>query len=240
MTDVLLHATGLSAGYGDLPVLRDIAVQVDRGRVTVVLGSNGAGKSTLLLTLAGLLRATSGVIALDGADITHVAAHMRTRRGLALVQENKRVFRRRTVEDNLRLGGYTMDKGSVRAAIERAYEMFPILADKRRQLAAGLSGGQQQMLAIAQALMPGPKILMLDEPSAGLAPVIVDDVLRVVDDLRQQGLGVLLVEQLVDRALTVADRVVLLERGLVVANGSSNMTNPEIRAAYFGELIEPK
>ena len=239
MTAPLLEIRSLSAGYGDLRVLWDVDLDVRAGRVTVVLGRNGAGKTTLLSTVAGLLHATGGSVAFAGKDVTGLAAPARIALGMAVVQENKRVFKRRTVQQNLEIGGHTMPRREVRAAVEEAYEHFPMLAAKRGDAAGALSGGQQQMLAIAQALMPRPSLLMLDEPSAGLAPVIVQDVLATVTRLKESGIGILLVEQLVDQALSVADDVVVVEHGRAVSGGPAGQADvAAVRDSYLGRRRE--
>jgi branched-chain amino acid transport system ATP-binding protein len=221
MPEPVLDLKGIAAGYGDIRVLWDVSLSVWAGACTLVLGRNGAGKSTTLLTASGIIRPSSGSVWFQGADLTAMPAHRRIRSGLAIVQENKRVFKRRSVEQNLLLGGYSTTKQARAEAIEVAYSRFPMLAGKRKALAGSLSGGQQQMLAIAQALMPSPAVLMLDEPSAGLAPSIVREVLDTVERLKSEGLGILLVEQLVDKAMRVADHVVLLEHGRVALSKSA-------------------
>ncbi|GAA3152473.1 ABC transporter ATP-binding protein [Kribbella aluminosa] len=232
----LLEVNDLSAGYRDLVAIRDISLSVHPGKVTVLLGRNGAGKSTTLLTIAGLAKRTAGQILLDGVDITDRPPHVRTALGIALVPENKRIFRRRTVEENLAIGGYILRRGERRAAVRNAYDRFPMLHAKRHEPAGGLSGGQQQMLSIAQALMPGPRVLMLDEPTAGLAPVIVKDVLEILGSIKAEDVGVLLVEQLVDQAMTVADRVVLLDHGRVQSSAEADGLHnfEELRNVYLG------
>ena len=235
MNDNLLEVREIAGGYGDLRVLWDVSLTVQAGKATVLLGRNGAGKSTLLFTIAGLLRPASGSICFRGQEITKSAPAHRTRMGIGFVQENKRVFKRRTVEQNLQLGGHTMPRKQVKPACEAAYDRFPILGKRRKQLAGALSGGQQQMLAIAQALMPGPALLMLDEPSAGLAPVIVQEVLEAVTALKASGLGILLVEQLVDQALSVADHVAVMEHGRVVSRSDGAAPDLEtLRDIYLG------
>ncbi|MFD7877418.1 ABC transporter ATP-binding protein [Streptomyces sp. NPDC059766] len=235
-TEPLLEVSSLAAGYGDLRVLWDISLAVRPGRVTVVLGRNGAGKTTLLSSIVGIVKPDTGTVRFQGQDITRTPAPRRTAAGLALVQEGKRVFRRRTVEQNLRIGGHTMARGGLGTALERAYEQFPVLGAKRKVMAGALSGGQQQMLAIASALMPGPSVLMLDEPSAGLAPVVVDEVLAAITRLKTEGMGVLLVEQLVDKALAVADDVTIIEHGRVAAATSIAQTDrDQVRRIYLGE-----
>jgi branched-chain amino acid transport system ATP-binding protein len=226
MTAPLLEVTDVVGGYGDMCVLWGVSVHASAGAVTTVLGRNGAGKSSLLKAIAGFLPAMeSGSVRLDGRDVSKAAPYDRVRAGLAFVQEGKRIFRRRTVEENLLLGGYTIKRPLLRvgpltrAALEKAYTRFPVLAERRASLAGGLSGGQQQMLAIAQALMPGPRVLLLDEPSAGLAPAISRDLFAMVSSLKTEGLAILLVEQVVEQALAIADDVVVVESGRVAASG---------------------
>lgn len=224
----MLDVQGLSGGYGDLVAFRDISLTVTPGSVSVVLGRNGAGKTSLLDAIGGLLPTVrSGTITFDGVAITRDSPSVRVRRGIGYVQEGKRVFRKRTVEENLLLGTYTLPgqaRGSKprRDALALAYQRFPMLADKRKESAGGLSGGQQQMLAIAQALAGSPKILMLDEPSAGLAPTVQIEVFDVIASLRDEGIGILLVEQVVDRALAVADTVTVISSGTVTKAGPAS------------------
>jgi branched-chain amino acid transport system ATP-binding protein len=206
----------------------------------VLLGRNGAGKTTTLRAIAGLNRITAGTIAMKGEDITHLPTHGRVRRGVGLVQEGKRIFRRRTVHENMLLGGYPLGLGRKKLTerCDRNYDRFPILRERADSLAGTLSGGQQQMLAIAQALMADPQVLMLDEPSAGLAPTIVNDVFETVSALSDEGLGVLLVEQAVEDAMRVADRVTVLDVGRVVVAGRAEEAGNAavIRQAYLGRL----
>ncbi|WP_395109068.1 ABC transporter ATP-binding protein [Actinomadura sp. SCN-SB] len=241
MPEIVLELDGITAGYGDIRVLRDVSLSVAAGSCTLLLGRNGAGKSTTLLTASGVLRPSSGSVRLRGDDLTGMPAHRRVRAGLAFAQENKRIFKRRTVEQNLLLGGYTLDRSQRKQALEVAYARFPILADKRRNAAGTLNGGQQQMLAIAQALVPSPSVLMLDEPSAGLAPSIVKDVFATVERLKAEGIGVLLVEQLVDKAMPVADHVVLLEHGQVkLSTPASELGDlSQLRSRYMGTTPQP-
>jgi branched-chain amino acid transport system ATP-binding protein len=230
----LLEVRALSAGYGDIQALWGVDLDVRAGQATVILGRNGAGKSTLLLAIAGLLRGKSGSVKLSGKDITRLPTHRRARSGMALVQENKRIFRRLSVEHNLMLGGYTLARAPRRRALDQAYARFPALAAKRNATAATLSGGQQQMLAIAQALMPDPALLMLDEPSAGLAPVIVAEVVATVGRLKAEGLGIVLVEQLVDQAMGVADHVIVLEHGRsLMSEPASGLDVRRVRQMYL-------
>lgn len=221
----MLKVHGLRGGYGDLTVLHDIDLEVEAGRLQVVLGRNGAGKTSLLSAVAGLLPTVrSGSISIEGRDITGLPAHKRADAGIGLVQEGKRVFRSRTVEENLLLGTYSAAGWSMRSparkkALAAAYDRFPVLEEKRSDRAGGLSGGQQQMLAIAQALAAQPSVLLLDEPSAGLAPAVRTEVFQTVRQLRDEGLAVVVVEQLVDVALDVADMVAVLDSGRIVSSG---------------------
>ena len=232
----VLEVSKLSAGYGDIGVLADVELTAWRGYVTAVFGANGAGKTTLLSAIAGLIPARAGTVLLNGKDITKAPAYSRSASGLALVQEGKRVLHKRTVHENLQLGGYRMPRSERRTALEAAYSRFPVLQDKRDAKAGSLSGGQQQMLAIAQALMPGPSVLLLDEPSAGLAPIIVTDLLHSIAALKAEGMAIVLVEQLVGQAMSVADHVIALQQGTVVIDAPATAVNSaQLHAAYLGE-----
>jgi len=236
----LLQVRGLAAGYGDLRVVWDVSLTVRPGRVTALLGRNGAGKTTTLRAIAGLNRALAGEITFQGEPISGLAAHRRVRQGIAFVQEGKRIFHRRTVEENLLLGGYARGIGrrGLRADIARVYELFPALPARAKTVAGQLSGGQQQMVAIGQALMANPKVLMLDEPSGGLAPSIVSEVMAVVSELAAQGLGVLLVEQAVEAAMSVASDITVLDMGRVALHRETGGVDDAdiIRQAYFGRV----
>jgi branched-chain amino acid transport system ATP-binding protein len=210
----LLEVSNLAAGYGDIRAVWDLSLTVEAGRITVLLGRNGAGKTTTLLALAGMLPIQGGSVQLLGRDIAGMSAQQRVRAGIALVPEGKRVFHRLSVYDNLMVGGVTVHSRTARKkGIEEALDRFPLLAQYRNKRAGEMSGGQQQILAIAQALVVRPKVLLLDEPSAGLAPKIMDDVIAVVQALAAAGTGVLLVEQVIDIAVPIADRVTLIEGG---------------------------
>lgn len=239
----VLAVEAIAAGYGDMQVLRQVSLQVWPGRLSVLLGSNGAGKTTTLRAVAGLNRVTSGSVRLLGVDVTKVAPPERIRMGLGYVMEGKRLFHRRTVEENLLLGGYSKLHGrrALRHRAESMYERFPVLGERRRSRAGELSGGQQQMLAIAQALMPAPRVLLLDEPSAGLAPVIVKQVLAIVEELKGEGLGVLLVEQAAEEAVRIADHVTVLDVGHVVIDRPAREIDDVsvIRSAYLGGRRAP-
>ena len=220
-----LHVRGLGGGYVDLTVLHDVDLEVEAGALQVVLGRNGAGKTSLMSAIAGLLpNVRTGTISIGERDVTAMPAHKRAAAGIGLVQEGKRVFRNRTVEENLLLGTYSAKGWSMRSAARKqalaaAFDRFPVLQEKRSDRAGGLSGGQQQMLAIAQALAADPSVLLLDEPSAGLAPAIRTEVFETARGLRDEGLAVVVVEQLVDVALDVADSVAVLDSGRIVSSG---------------------
>ncbi|WP_218004496.1 ABC transporter ATP-binding protein [Microtetraspora niveoalba] len=234
----LLRVRNLGTGYGDLRVVWDVSLDVRPGRLTVLLGRNGAGKTTTLRAVSGLNKAVAGTVELDGRDVTRLAPHQRVRLGMAYVQEGKRVFHRQTVEQNLLLGGYTlkMRRAALREEIQRIYELFPVLGEKRGLLAGSMSGGQQQMLAIGQALMARPKLLLLDEPSGGLAPAIVSEVMERIGQLKETGLGILLVEQAVEASVRVADQVAVIDMGRVVVSASADEVDDlgVLRDAYFG------
>jgi len=239
----LLEVDELATGYGDLRVVWDVSFSVPAGHITALLGRNGAGKTTTLRAIAGLNRVAHGHITFKGDDISRMSTHRRIRHGIALVQEGKRIFHRRTVEENLFLGGYPLGIGRRRLSSEadRIYELFPVLAARAKTVAGQLSGGQQQMVAIGQALMAKPSLLMLDEPSSGLAPSIVAEVMSAVSSLTKDGLGIVLVEQAVEAAVSVADDVVVLDVGRVVLRRrASEVDDLEIlREAYFGRAPQP-
>jgi branched-chain amino acid transport system ATP-binding protein len=216
--DILLATHAVKAGYGDVQVLGGVDLDVRAGQITLLLGRNGAGKTTLLRSLAGLNAIRSGTLRFRGQDLTRAPAHVRVGRGLALVQEGKRLFHQRTVEENLMLGGLTLGKSrrELQQLAAEVYDRFPILGDKRRDRCGTLSGGQQQMVAIGQAVIRKPALLMLDEPSAGLAPVISRQVLDALTTLRAEGVAVLLVEQAAELAMPHADHVYVLDLGRIV------------------------
>lgn len=236
----LLDVANLGTGYGDLRVVWDVSLKVLPGQVTALLGRNGAGKTTTLRAITGLNKVDAGSVQFDGRQITGVPPHKRVRLGIAYVQEGKRVFHRQSVEQNLMLGGYTrgLRRKDLREEAERVYELFPILGDKRKAQAGSMSGGQQQMLAIGQALMARPRLLLLDEPSGGLAPVIVAEVMEQVAQLTATGLGVLLVEQAVEAAMSVADHVTVLDIGKVVMDrpAAEIADSDVVKEAYFGRV----
>lgn len=234
---MLLEARNLHVGYGDATAVWDVSLEVGAGEIVSVIGPNGAGKTTLINAIAGLLRSRSGELRFDGSDMTRVRSHDYCSHGIALVPEGRRLFVKMSVEENLELGCYLPAARAARqTSLERVYGLFPILRDKRAQLAGELSGGQQQMVAIGRALMARPRIVLFDEPSLGLAPTIVDDMFEIIRRVRDEGAAVLLVEQNVVKALDIADRAYVLEQGRIVATGlpADLLKQPHIREAYLG------
>ena len=234
---MLLEARHLSVAYGDAPAVWDASLTVAEDEVVSVIGPNGAGKSTLVNTIAGLQRARSGELRFAGVDLAAVPAHRVCMHGIALVPEARRLFTRMSVQENLEMGGYRREARRARGeSLERVYELFPILRERRRQLAGALSGGQQQMVAIGRALMARPRLLLLDEPSLGLAPAVVEHMFEIIRAIHAEGVAILLVEQNVARALEIADRVYILEEGRVVADGPPSVLRREarIQEAYLG------
>lgn len=237
----ILEVRGLTSGYGDLIVVRDLSFDVFPGELTVLLGRNGAGKTTTLRALSGLNPLLSGTVRLEGTELGRVQAGARVKMGISYVQEGKRIFHRLSVEQNLLMGGYSLGVGRrrIESEIERIYDLFPILKEKRHDRAGSMSGGQQQMLAIGQALIAKPKVLLLDEPSGGLAPVIVNEVFSTVDQLKRQGLAVLLVEQAVEASLAIADSVAVLDVGRAVFSSRTRDRTDildVVRDSYMGHM----
>jgi branched-chain amino acid transport system ATP-binding protein len=233
----LLEVLHVAVAYGDAPAVWDVSLDVREGELVSVLGPNGAGKTTLVNTIAGLLRARAGTLRFAGVDLTAVPAHLVCRHGIALVPEGRRLFAPMTVEENLEIGCYRREARPARAeGLARVYALFPILAARRRQRAGSLSGGQQQMLAIGRALMARPRLLLLDEPSLGLAPAVVDQMFGIIRAIHDEGVAVLLVEQNVVRALAIADRAYVLEEGRIVADGApaALRAHARIQEAYLG------
>ncbi|GBD28183.1 High-affinity branched-chain amino acid transport ATP-binding protein LivF [bacterium HR31] len=236
----MLELAGVSAGYGRLVALRDVTLEVPAGKVATVIGANGAGKTTLLRVISGLVPPRSGRLRLNGQDITGWPPERVVAAGVAHVPERRQLFGSMRVEDNLLLGAYLRLRRERRRAVEedleRVYELFPRLRERRRQVAATLSGGEQQMLAIGRALMARPHVLLLDEPSLGLAPLLVRELFRVIRRLREEGYTVLLVEQNAHQALRVADVAYVMETGTIALRGSGPelLAKPEVQAAYLG------
>jgi branched-chain amino acid transport system ATP-binding protein len=237
----VLTLRSCEAGYGALRVVKGVSLHVSAGEIVTIIGANGAGKTTLLKTVAGLIRPSAGEILLDGVPIQQLAAHRMGERGLMLVPEGRQLFAPMTVEENLVLGGFTRyRRGEARLArsqMERVFGLFPVLAERRRQLAGTLSGGEQQMLAVGRALMAAPRLMMLDEPSLGLAPLVVRRILDVLVGLRREGVTILLVEQNSRAALGIADRGYVMETGSILLAGSAAelLDNPDVRRAYLGK-----
>jgi branched-chain amino acid transport system ATP-binding protein len=236
----MLKIRNLDAGYGKLRVLKNISLHVDGGEIVTMIGANGAGKTTLLHTIIGLIQPTKGEIGFQGQSCIRTAVGRIVASGCALVPEGRQVFAPMSVEENLLLGGYVLQRQQGRAAVlaelEHQYDLFPILRERRRQLAGTLSGGEQQMLAMGRALMSRPRLVMMDEPSTGLAPLIVRDIFQIIRRLRQEGNTVLLIEQNAKAALGIADRGYVLEVGKVILQGPAAdlLANPDVQRAYLG------
>jgi branched-chain amino acid transport system ATP-binding protein len=232
----VLRVEDITCRYGRIEVLHGVSLEVENGEIVTLIGSNGAGKTTLLRAISGVLPKARGRILFEGQEIDRLPPHLRVARGIAQVPEGRQVFAPLSVADNLRLGAFRRKAADVPCELERVYALFPILAERRNNAAGTLSGGQQQMLAIARALMSGPRLLLLDEPSMGLAPILVDQILDTVVTLRKSGVTILLVEQNVAAALAIADRAYVLETGRIVLAGASAALadNPRVREAYLG------
>jgi len=237
----MLTITNLSAGYGKVQVLHGISLEVPKGQVVTLIGSNGAGKTTTMRAVSGMIAPTGGEITLNGKRIDGQESYHIARQGLAHSPEGRRVFATMTVTDNLRLGAFprytgARPKGDVEADLERAMELFPRLKERRMQLAGTLSGGEQQMLAMARATMLNPEVVLLDEPSMGLAPILVDEVFRIIESLKARGVTMLLVEQFAAAALKVADYGYVLENGRIAVHGPAEKlrNDPAVQAAYLG------
>ena len=232
----MLEVTNLRSAYGRIEVLKGVSLSVQAGEVVALIGSNGAGKTTLLRALSGVQPITGGEITFLGERIERAAPHARVIRGLVQSPEGRQVFGPLTVDDNLRLGGYARRDNDIELDRDRVFAMFPILHEKRLQMAGGLSGGQQQMLAIGRALMGKPKLLLLDEPSLGLSPLLVDQILAAIVALRTESMTVLVVEQNASAALEISDRGYVLETGRIVLTGTAAalVKNPRVKDAYLG------
>ena len=235
----LLEVAGLEVAYGDVRALGGVSLSVGAGEIVALLGPNGAGKSTLLGSVAGLLRPRAGTIRFDGDDLARVHAHETVERGLALVPEGRRLFGGMTVEENLELGAFAeRARAGQRASLERVFALFPVLAERRRQTVSALSGGQQQMVAVGRALMANPRLLMLDEPSLGIAPQLVTAIFAALVAINRAGVAIFLVEQNVHAALGLAHRGYVLENGRIVGEGTGAalLRDDHVRRAYLGPL----
>ena len=234
----MLKVTDLKVNYGVIPALKGVSFEVSEGEVIALIGANGAGKTTILHTITGLIQAASGKIEYEGKDITKTPAHKIVEMGMAHVPEGRRVFPEMTVYQNLMLGAYTRkDVTEKMQMLERVYVHFPRLKERARQLAGTLSGGEQQMLAMGRALMSKPKIILMDEPSMGLSPILVAEIFSIIEKVAKEGKTVLLVEQNAKKALSIADRAYVLETGSISLEGKASdlLNNDEIRKAYLGE-----
>ncbi|WLS79227.1 high-affinity branched-chain amino acid ABC transporter ATP-binding protein LivF [Erwinia pyri] len=232
----MLSLENVSAHYGKIQALHNVSLQINQGEIVTLIGANGAGKTTLLGTLCGEPRATQGSITFDGKAITEWQTARIMREAIAIVPEGRRVFSRMTVEENLAMGGFFADRQQYQTRIKRVYELFPRLYERRVQRAGTMSGGEQQMLAIGRALMSQPRLLLLDEPSLGLAPIIIQQIFDTIEQLRQEGMTIFLVEQNANQALKLADRGYVLENGHVVLEdtGDALLANEAVRSAYLG------
>jgi branched-chain amino acid transport system ATP-binding protein len=233
----VLRVESLDVAYGEIQALRAVALQVGRGEIVTILGNNGAGKTTTLKTISGLLRPTAGTITLEDEPLVGVPAHAIVARGVAHVPEGRRIFNRLTVRENLTMGAYLRSDAGIAADLDRVFALFPRLAERVTQVAGTLSGGEQQMLAIGRALMANPRVLLLDEPSMGLAPVLVEQIFDKISDINRQGMTILLVEQNAAMALSIAHRGYVLETGSISLEGTAAQLsdNADVRRAYLGE-----
>jgi len=236
MTNPILTLQNVSAHYGKIQALHGVSLHINQGEIVTLIGANGAGKTTLLGTLCGEPRATQGSITFDGKAITDWQTARIMREAIAIVPEGRRVFSRMTVDENLAMGGFFADRQQYQQRIQRVYELFPRLLERRVQRAGTMSGGEQQMLAIGRALMSQPRLLLLDEPSLGLAPIIIQQIFDTIEQLRQEGMTIFLVEQNANQALKLADRGYVLENGHVVLEdtGAALLANEAVRSAYLG------
>ena len=235
-TPLVLDIKGLTSHYGRIQALHGIDLQVRQGQLVALVGANGAGKTTLLRAISGVQPISAGSIAFAGQDVSRMSADRRVRSGICQVPEGRQVFGPMTVEDNLRLGAFTRPAQDVAGDMERMYGLFPILKEKRLLLAGTLSGGQQQMLAMARALMGRPQLLLLDEPSMGLAPLLIAEIFRIVAELRDQGITIFLVEQNAHAALSIADVGYVIETGAITLSGPGPelLLNEQVQSAYLG------
>jgi len=236
----ILDIRDLTAGYNAIPVVQGISLAVGRGEAVALLGANGAGKSTVLRAVSGLIRPKGGEVLLNGENVAGTGAEALVRKGLSHVAEGRRIFRKLSVEDNLDLGlaSVSLSRAEVQRRLEEQYSLFPILKQKARDPAGSLSGGQQQMLAISQALIRKPDVVMLDEPSTGLAPILIEEVFTKLDQIREQGVSILLVEQVVERSLEFVDYAYLIQGGRLIAQGSPAelQKSNAVKQAYMGEV----
>lgn len=233
----LLKVDNINVYYGAIHALKGISLDVDEGEIVTLIGANGAGKSTTLKTISGIMRPKTGGIEFQGQDITRVPAHKIVKMGLSQVPEGRRIFMQMTVKENLEMGAFTAPANTIEGNLEKVYAHFPRLKERYKQVAGTLSGGELQMLAMGRALMSEPKLMMLDEPSMGLAPVLVEEIFEIIHNLHEAGTTILLVEQNARMALSIADRAYVIETGNVTLSGDARelMNNDSVRKAYLGE-----
>ena len=236
MADIMLKVDNINVYYGSIHAIKDISFEVCRGQIVTLIGANGAGKSTTLQTVSGLLHSKTGSIEFLGKSLAGVAPHRIVEHGLAHVPEGRRVFLQMSVEENLEMGAYTRPRSEISDSIADVYSRFPRLKERRKQIAGTLSGGEQQMLAMGRALMSKPQLLMLDEPSMGLSPILVDQIFDIIKELHRAGTTILLVEQNTQMALSIADRAYVLESGKIVLSGSGEelLESEQVKKAYLG------
>ncbi len=232
----ILSVKDINVYYGAIHAITDISFNVDEGEIVTLIGANGAGKSTTLNTISGLLRSKTGEIDFLGSSISKTSPNKIVEKGLVMVPEGRRIFLGLTVEENLEMGAYTRPKSEIKASMDEVYELFPRLKERKSQIGGTLSGGEQQMLAMGRALMAKPKLIMLDEPSMGLAPLLVDLIFEIIADLHKAGSTILLVEQNAQAALSIADRAYVLETGKIIktGKGAELINDPDIKKAYLG------
>lgn len=236
MSERMLTVSDINVYYGAIHAIKNVSFEVNEGEVVALIGANGAGKSTTLKTMSGLLRSQTGTIEFLGQNIMHMTADKLVAAGLAHVPEGRRVFAQMSVEENLEMGAFTRPNSEIAPGLERVYAHFPRLKERRRQVAGTLSGGEQQMLAMGRALMSSPKLLMLDEPSMGLAPILIEQIFDIVRELHAAGTTILLVEQNAQMALSIASRAYVMETGKITLSGTGDelLHNDEVRKAYLG------
>ncbi|ABM43380.1 MULTISPECIES: ABC transporter ATP-binding protein [Diaphorobacter] len=236
MAQPMLQVENLSTHYGAICAVNGVSLHVNQGEIVSLIGSNGAGKTSLLMTLCGTPRASGGTVRFEGEDITQQPTHLIMRKGIAVSPEGRRIFSNLTVVENLKMGGFFQDGAAIEEGMEHVFKLFPRLKDRAAQRAGTMSGGEQQMLAIGRALMSKPRLLLLDEPTLGLAPLIIAQIFEIIQAIRAEGVTVFLVEQNANRALQIADRGYVLENGRVVLEdtGAALLTNADVRKAYLG------
>ncbi len=233
---MLLEVKNINVYYGAIHAIKDVSFSVGEGEVVTLIGANGAGKTTTLNTVSGLLRSKTGSVSFEGHSISHTPPDVIVRHGIAHVPEGRRIFQEMSVQENLEMGAFTRSNAEIAPGLEKVYELFPRLAERRRQVAGTLSGGEQQMLAMGRGLMSSPKLIMLDEPSMGLAPILVEQVFEIIRQLHKSGTTILLVEQNAQMALAVADRAYVLETGRVTLSGTGHelAESEQVQKAYLG------